>query len=115
MASYTGTATGTHYTREITPEGKAVSGGGGGPPVMGPVASAASSRSCWESEALEDEPGWKYQYWIDLDGDDQAVCVVDRELLNLSTCGPDPGEPQLVREFTIRRSGATEVNIILKD
>lgn len=114
-ASYAGTATGVHYNREITPRGQVIASAGGGPSITGPVASAVSSRSCWDSTAPADETGWKYQYWIDLDGEDQAVCVADRALLDLSKCGPDPGEPQIVQEFTIRRSGTTEINVVLTD
>jgi hypothetical protein len=110
--SYTGAQAGTFYSRELSPGG--VVGFSSGTIDMTPpdVEVVATSSACWGEAAAADNPGYRLEGWVDLDGDDEQPC---RDDYRQATCGPDPGEPQAQTEFTIKAKGTTEVVLTFSD
>jgi hypothetical protein len=117
-SQYTGTVTGVHYSRDISPHGTVI-GATKSELHTGPVPQAKVDDGCYEQTAPADEPGWHRQYWIDTNDDDAASCLFTggpgTGIYDLKACGPDPGEPQLDQPYTIRASGVTEVSVVLSD
>lgn len=109
--TYTGTQAGVFHAREVF-QGR-VGGWSAGtfdPAVYGGPA-VATSGQCWDEPVSEDSAGYLLEGWLDLDGEDVQPCF-DRQL---TSCGPDPGEPHGQMELTVKAQGTTEVELSFGD
>ena len=112
--SYAGSRSGVIYWREtVVPTGTLLGAAGGGPPVQGPTSPSVVSTSCWESASATDLRDYAFEAWMDTDGDDQQPCFDTR--LAGPACGPDPGEPHVVQEYTALAKGRTNGSVVLTD
>ncbi|MDB4990739.1 MAG: hypothetical protein JWN04_5917 [Myxococcaceae bacterium] len=119
---YTGKQAGTMYSRNLGP-GSGSASGSSSPTDSddaGNFRGGASSRSCSDVAGSMDAPGEILEGWVDVDGDDQARCGCDGGvglcgLRNLAACGPEVGDPQGRKEYTLRAKGKTLVTLELGD
>jgi len=109
--SYTGAQTGTFYSRKFSPGG-VVGFSSASIDMTSPGVAVATSSACWGEVAAADNPGYRLEGWVDIDGDDEQPC---RDDYRQTSCGPDPGEPQGQTEFTIKAKGTTEVVLSFSD
>jgi hypothetical protein len=113
--SYTGTKSGELYWRDIfLPTGSVSGGATSSEKTQGPSAPVVISQSCYEHVAPQDETGFAIEAWMDTDGDDMATCPI-QSIGDRGRCKPDPGEPQVLQEYTIARAGVTRVSIAMHD
>lgn len=116
--SYTGNKSGGTYWRELFLPLNAVLGGGASPVIrQGPFPPGFVGGGCSEEASEQDTAGFAVEFWMDTDGDDVAPCAVmdGPGLRDRERCRPDPGEPQVLHEFTGRGKGLTHVSVILRD
>jgi hypothetical protein len=123
--TYTGSESGTVYTRQFLPGAAAGSGSSGlvEGDDAGVLHGGGSSDGCWEQAAAQDEPGGILEGWLDMDGDDETRCGCGDagpgpglcKLDDRSACGPEVGDPQGRKEYTLKAKGITEVDLEFGD
>jgi len=111
--SYTGTQMGTFYCRDSSPGGVVTFSSARLDTTTPGTEAVATSSGCWGEVAAADDPGFRLEGWVDIDGDDELPCRADYR--QTATCGPDAGEPQAQTEYTIKAKGTTEVVLSFSD